>query len=123
MKLHQADTAGLNIFTAYGEDYVAVNHQRYQTSLIVLPGSLVPDWTTASVETLTEDDMARLRGLGCGIVLLGTGRRLRFPATALLKPFAAAGIGLEIMDLQAACRTYNILAAEGRQVAAALVFD
>ena len=61
--------------------------------------------------------------LGTEIVLLGTGKRLRFPAGPLMRPFAPAGIGLEVMDLQAACRTYNILAAEGRHVAAALLFD
>lgn len=55
------------------------------------------------------------------MVLLGTGARLRFPHPRLSAPLARAGIGLEVMDLQAACRTYNILAAEGRRVAAALL--
>ena len=67
--------------------------------------------------------MQVLLGLGSEIILLGTGNRLRFPPGALLRLFAPAGIGLEVMDLQAACRTYNILAAEGRSVAAALLFD
>ena len=68
-------------------------------------------------------DMQKLLELGTEIILLGTGNRLRFPAGPLMRPFAPAGIGLEIMDLKAACRTYNILAAEGRKVAAALLFD
>ena len=123
MKLHQSNIAGLNIFTAYGEGYVAVNHQKYEKNLIVLPESLTEGWTTAKVETLTEADMAPLLTLGTEIVLLGTGGRSRFPASPLLRPFIPAGIGLEVMDLQAACRTYNILAAEGRKVAAALLFD
>lgn len=123
MKLHLADTAGLNIFTAYGADYVTVNNERHETNLIALPRRLIPAWTSATVETLTADDMAVLLGLEMEIVLLGTGGKLRFPSGALLKPFAPAGIGIEIMDLQAACRTYNILAAEGRKVAAALLFD
>ena len=67
--------------------------------------------------------MEKLTGLGTEIILLGTGNRLRFPSGALLRPFAKAGIGLDVMDLPAACRTYNILAAEGRKVAAALLFD
>ena len=67
--------------------------------------------------------MRRLLQLGTEIVLLGTGSRLRFPSGILMRPFAPAGIGLEVMDLGAACRTYNTLAAEGRKVAAALVFD
>ena len=123
MKLHISNTAGLNIFTAYGEDYISVNHQRHEGNMIVLPTEMRPGWTTATPETLTEEDMRQLLELGTEIVLLGTGNRLRFPPGALLRPFAAAGIGLEVMDLQAACRTYNILASEGRKVAAALLFD
>ncbi len=123
MKLHLSNTAGLNMFTAYGPGYVAVNHEKYEENLILLPESIIPAWSTATVETLTEADMQKLLGLGTEIVLLGTGNRLRFPAGSLMRPFAPAGIGLEVMDLQAACRTYNILAAEGRKVAAALLFD
>lgn len=123
VKLHTSNTAGLNLFTAYGEGYVAVNHQKHEKNLIVLPENIIEGWSTACVETLTEADMARLLELGVEVILLGTGSRLRFPAGTLMRPFAPAGIGLEIMDLQAACRTYNILAAEGRKVAAALLFD
>ncbi len=123
MKLHLATPAGLNLFTAYGEGYVSVNQERHEENLILLPDRLISAWTKATVETLQEEDMAQLRALGTEIVLLGTGKRLRFPAGPLMRPFAPAGIGLEVMDLQAACRTYNILAAEGRQVAAALLFD
>ena len=123
MKLHIPNTAGLNLFTAYGDDYIAVNQEKYSTNLILLPESIIPDWTSAKRESLTEADMQRLLELGTEIILLGTGSRLRFPPGALLRPFAAAGIGLDVMDLQAACRTYNILAAEGRKVAAALLFD
>ncbi len=123
MKLHTTNTAGLNLFTAYGDDYAAVNQEKHQKNIILLPDSIVPEWTTATVISLTEADMQILLGLGTEIILLGTGKRLRFPPGELLRPFAQAGIGLDVMDLQAACRTYNILAAEGRKVAAALLFD
>ena len=123
MKLHLANMAGLNVFTAYGDDYVAVNHEKHLKNLIVLPESIIPEWSPATVETLAAEDMQKLLELGTEIILLGTGSRLRFPAGPLMRPFAPAGIGLEIMDLKAACRTYNILAAEGRKVAAALLFD
>ena len=123
MKLHLANMAGLNVFTAYGDDYVAVNHEKHLKNLIVLPESIFPEWSTATVETLASADMQKLLELGTEIILLGTGNRLRFPPGPLMRPFAPAGIGLEIMDLRAACRTYNILAAEGRKVAAALLFD
>ncbi len=111
------------MFTAYGEGYVAVNNEKHEKSLILLSDAVISGWTDANPETLSQTDMAKLLELRTEIVLLGTGRRLRFPAGALLRPFAPAGIGLEVMDMQAACRTYNILAAEGRQVAAALIFD
>lgn len=123
MKLHTSNTAGINLFTAYGDDFVAVNQEKYFANLILLPESIIRNWTAATVGTLTEADMEMLTGLGTEIILLGTGSRLRFPSGALLRPFANAGIGLDVMDLPAACRTYNILAAEGRKVAAALLFD
>lgn len=111
------------MFTAYGIDFVAVNQEKYGENLIVLPESLIPEWSSATPATLTAEDMQVLLGLGTEIILLGTGSRQRFPSGALMRPFAPARIGLEVMDLQAACRTYNILAAEGRKVAAALLFD
>lgn len=123
MKLHLANTAGLNMFIAYGDDYVAVNHEKHLKNLILLPESIIHEWSTATIDTLSASDMQKLLELDTEIILLGTGKRLRFPAGPLMRPFAPAGIGLEIMDLQAACRTYNILAAEGRKVAAALLFD
>lgn len=111
------------MFTAYGEGYVAVNNEKHGKNLILLPESIIHEWSTATPESLSEADVQKLLTLGTEIILLGTGKRLRFPPGALLRPFAPAGIGLEVMDLQAACRTYNILAAEGRKVAAALLFD
>lgn len=127
MKLHLANPAGINLFTAYGDGYVAVNQQRHEGNLLVLPERLVPAWCSARAAELAEADLAKLpEQIGappCEIILLGTGTRLRFPPPAWLKPFARTGIGVEVMDLQAACRTYNILAAEGRKVAAALLFD
>ncbi|MDR1994293.1 Mth938-like domain-containing protein [Azonexus sp.] len=123
MKLHLSNAAGLNLFTAHGDGYVAVNHERHTGNLIVRPESIVTGWTEATAATLSAGDLERLLELQVGIILLGTGSRLRFPPAQWLKPFAQTGIGLEIMDLPAACRTYNILASEGRQVAAALLFD
>ncbi|WP_295005761.1 Mth938-like domain-containing protein [uncultured Dechloromonas sp.] len=123
MKLHTSNTDGLNLFSAYGDDFVTVNQDKYFENLILLPDAVIPAWTSATVATLTEADMEKLLALQTEIILLGTGSRLRFPAGALLRAFAPAGIGLDVMDLKAACRTYNILAAEGRKVAAALLFD
>lgn len=122
MKLHLANAEGANTFTAYGDDYVAVNGARHTANVAVLPGLILPGWTDARFETLTEADFARLAALEPEILLLGTGRTLRFPPPALLQPLMAARIGLEVMDTFATCRTYNILVAEGRKVAAAILF-
>jgi len=122
LKLHLSNISGINLFTGYGEGYVMVNRQRYARNLVVLRERLVTDWQPAGFEQLSPADFSALAELEPEIVLLGTGARLRFPRPELTRPLIDAGIGLEVMDLQAACRTYNILAAEERKVAAALLF-
>ena len=82
---------------------------------------LIADWPIASVTELTADHSAAILDLKPEIVLLGTGRTFTFPDRAKLAPLYGAGLGVEIMDTPAACRTYNILLAEGRNVVAALV--
>jgi uncharacterized protein len=122
VKLHLSNaTGGLNTFTGYGDGYVAVNGIAHRRNIAVLPGQLLPEWTSASFETLSQADFAKLAELQPEILLLGTGSTLRFPPPALLQPLMTARIGLEVMDTQAACRTYNILVAEGRRVAAAIL--
>ncbi len=123
MKLHLTGSGNQNLFTAYGEGYVAVNGRRYSRSLIVLPERLVEDWGATTFDALSAGDMVTLAGLDREVVLLGTGKLLRFPRPELMRPLVQAGVGVEVMDVQAACRTYNILASEGRRVAAALLFD
>ena len=121
MKLHLTQAAGQNIFTAYGEGYVQVNQQRFETSVIVLPTQLISDWEPRTLEQLTEAHFAHLATLQPEIVLLGTGNMLRFPHPRISNPLAQARIGFEVMDTFAAARTYNILMGEGRHVAAALL--
>jgi len=121
VKLHLSNAEGSNTFTGYGDGWIAVNGIRHTTNVAVLPGQLLPDWTQATFDTLTIDDFARLAALAPEILLLGTGPTLRFPPQELLQPLVAAQIGLEVMDTRAACRTYNILVAEGRHVAAAIL--
>ena len=122
MKLHASRASGVNTITAYGEGYVMVNGERRDSSVVVLPDRL-ESWTVKRFDRLTGDDFVFLRDLGAEIVLLGTGPKQRFPHPRLTASLAQAGIGLEVMDVQAACRTYNILVAEERKVAAALLFE
>jgi uncharacterized protein len=98
-----------------------VNGARHAASVIVLPERIEP-WDVAGFAALTEVHFAALATLKPEVVLLGTGSRLRFPPPRLTAALTRAGIGLEVMDVQAACRTYNILADEERHVAAALLF-
>ncbi len=121
MKLHSASATGLNTFTGYGDRYVMVNGERYEKSLVVLPRRIVADWGATTFEALAPEHLEALLGLDCEIVLLGTGAALRFPRRELLQVLTRKGIGVEVMDVHAACRTYNILMAEERKVAAALL--
>ena len=121
MKLQLERSDGLNTFTAYGAGYVSVNGVRHTCNLALLPDRLIPDWTQATCATLTVEDIEWLASLDAEIVLLGTGDRLRFPRPELLQPLVRLQKGLEVMDLPAACRTYNILMGEGRKVAVGLL--
>ena len=121
MKFEREQAAGRNTFTGYGEGYVAVNGARHSSSLVVSSERLVTDWQASSIDALTPRHLAAIVELKPEIVLLGTGSKFAFPEPALLAPLYKAGIGVEIMDTQAACRTYNILLGEGRDVVAAVI--
>ncbi len=123
MKLHASTLTGSNYFTGYGEGYVLVNQERFEGSLVVMPDRIWTEWGAKGFEELSEADFAALVPLERDVVLLGTGSRLRFPPRQLTRPLAAARIGLEVMDIRAACRTYNLLVEEGRKVAAALLLS
>jgi uncharacterized protein len=121
VKIERDQPDGRNSFTGYGDGYVEVNKVRYRESLVVSAERLVTDWPARSVDTLSGDHMAAIVELAPEIVLIGTGARFQFPEAALLATLQKAGIGVEVMDTQAACRTYNILLGEGRNVVAALI--
>jgi len=123
MKLQLSRPAGLgNVISGYGDDHVLVNGERHSASLVITVHAIVP-WNVAHFEALAQAHFEAIAVLAPDLVLLGTGPRLRFPAVALTAPLVQAGIGLEVMDLRAACRTYNVLVAEDRRVAAALLFE
>ena len=120
MKLHLSRLSGLNQITGHGPGHVMVNGVRHEASLIVLPDEVVTDWVDC-FENLDAPHFDALAIRAPEIVLLGSGPRLRFPSPGLYAVLVKARIGVEVMDTAAACRTYNILAAEGRRVAAALL--
>ena len=123
MKLHAASPSNSLFVTARGDGFVTVNGKTLERSLLLLPDRVDETWGPDNFAALTAEHLAVLANLGCDVVLLGTGRRQRFPPAAMMRPLIAARIPLEAMDTAAACRTYNILVSEGRTVAAALIVE
>ena len=122
MKFHLSTAEG-NMFTGHGADYVRLGVVEYRDNVLVTPERIVTGWTPGGFDTLSEADFAALVELKPEVVLLGTGASLRFPHPRLTRALTDAGIGVEVMDTPAACRTFNILAAEGRRVVAAVILD
>ena len=123
MKIDRVAAEGRNVFTAYDDGWVEVSGKRHAANVAVSGERVVAGWTSAGLEALTREQVAALAALRPEIVLIGSGRAFRFPSPALLAPLYEARIGVEVMDTRAACRTYNILLAEGRGVLAALIVD
>src|SRR3989338_6821697 len=121
MKLNLTRPEGNNLITGYGPGWVQINESRHTASLILAPTQVLTPWPGESFEALAAEHFRPAIDLVPEILLLGVGRRLRFPPAACLKLLIEANIGFEVMDTAAACRTYNILMAEGRNVAAALI--
>ncbi len=120
LKMHLDDTPRAHRITAYGAGYVTVDDKRLTRSFIVTADELITDWSPHDMATLDAAALEALVRLGPSIVLLGTGDEQHFPPSSLLAPVLGQGIGVEIMTTAAACRTYNILVAEGRPVAAGI---
>jgi uncharacterized protein len=123
MKFSEFDTDAGPLIEAYGPGRVRIQGQDYQRSLAVTAGQVLSDWGPPGFEALASAHFEALAALAPQVVVLGTGARQRFPDPALYAALLAQGIGVEIMDTGAACRTYNILAGEGRRVVAALIND
>jgi uncharacterized protein len=100
-----------------------VNEQRLVRSFIVSPNALVEDWPVAGVATLAAGDLQPLLDLDPELVLLGSGASQAFPPAATMAACLSRGIGIETMTNDAAARTFNVLASEGRRVVAGFVLD
>jgi uncharacterized protein len=117
----QPDTLQAQSITGYGDNWVSVNNVQHKHSLVISAAGAFQDWSCAHFEDLTEQHFSRLLALAPELVLFGSGAKLRFPKPEWLTALYAQRIGVETMDTQAACRTYNFLAGEGRRVVAALL--
>ena len=122
MKLRQANLGDTKLFTAHGAGHVMVSGERHERSIVVLAQEVRSDWAAADFDTLNETHFAYFLALKPDVLLLGTGAQQRFPHPRLYRALTDACIGVECMNTPAACRTYNILVAEGRKVVAAILF-
>jgi uncharacterized protein len=120
MKLELGLNEGFFDIRGYGRGFIDLPAERITESVIVTPSHIIRDWPPQRFEELREDHMEILLSLTPEIVLLGCGSQTSPRALYWMAHFSAAGIGFEAMDTGAACRSYNLLASEGRKVAAAL---
>ena len=117
----QPDFISVQSISAYGLGWVGVAGEKIVHSLVLGSRGERLDWNCQSFDELGVAHFAQLADLGPELVIFGSGQRLRFPQAAWLRPLIEQGVGVETMDTQAACRTFNFLAAEGRRVVAALL--
>lgn len=122
MKL-QPDRFDVQAISGYGPGWVGVGTERIAHSVILGSRGERIDWGLGSFEELGPSHFTQLADLAPEVVIFGSGDRIRFPRPAFVRALVERGIGLETMDTAAACRTYNILAQEGRHVAVALLLE
>ncbi len=123
MKLQADRIDGQNAIARHGPDGVLVNGVEHRSSVLVPAAGAVAAWPVARFTELSEAHFEAIAALEPELVIFGSGARIRFPHPSLLRPLIARRIGVETMDTAAACRTYNVLLAEGRAVVAALMFE
>jgi uncharacterized protein len=121
MKFTQHNPDGLNLIRRYGPDFITVGSEDIRASCIVGAQTLIRDWPPRDVPSLTVELFAELFELQPEVVVLSTGVQQQFPGAALRAQFATRKIGLEVMEVGAACRTYNVLVSEERRVLAAIL--
>ncbi len=121
MKLHADVQSALNTVTGYGTGWIEINRQRFDGPLLIMPEGPVTAWTVDGFDALQPAQFEVIAGRAPELVLLGSGATQRFLHPRLAIALSSAGIGVDVMTTHAACRTYNILMAEGRKVLAALL--
>jgi uncharacterized protein len=122
MKL-QPDKFDVPAISGYGPGWIAVDGERVEASVVISSRGERLAWNCSRFEDLTAEHFALLATLDAELIIFGSGQRNRFVPPAWLQPLIARQVGLEAMDTAAACRTYNILAGEGRRVVAALLLE
>ena len=119
----QPDDSTAQAITAYGPGWIGVGADKIDHSVIIGSNGLRQAWACARFEDLTAAHFEQLALIDTELVIFGSGQRNRFPPPAWWAPLMARRVGLETMDTAAACRTYNVLSGEGRNVVAALILE
>jgi len=119
----QPDTLSVQSISGYGPDWIGIGNEKISTSVVVGSRGERFNWNCKCFEDLTAEHFAQLAAMHTELIIFGSGNQLRFPQSAWIKPLIDKQTGIETMDTQAACRTYNILAGEGRIVAVALLLE
>ena len=119
MKFTLDNPQGEFVFSNYGSGFLTVNDEQHHSSLIIFPDH-VEAWQVAGIEQLNADDFGIFTQRTPDVVILGTGATQKFPTVALRRELVRRNIQLDIMDTPAACRTYNLLVSEDRNVGAAI---
>jgi uncharacterized protein len=120
MKFTQQRPEGVNLIRRYGADFIALGDDEIRESCVIT-ASTFSSWTPRSVDELTAEHLLPLFDKRPEVVVLSTGVRQVFPRAALRAEFATRKIGLEVMEIGAACRTYNVLVSEERRALAAIL--
>jgi len=121
MKFAQDNQDEGYVITAYGENSVSINGKPFKQSLIITRTKLNEDWDVSAVELLQADHIEQILTFKPELIIIGTGNKLTFPAVEVYSGIIDHGIGVDFMDTRAACRTYNILMSEGRDIVAGLI--
>ncbi len=121
MKFIEPDISNGFLISTYEPGHIRVGGSSYRSSLIVAPNRVLDHWRPESAEHIEPADFTPVLALEPEIVILGTGSSQVFPDPAVYALAINRGVGLEIMDTGAACRTYNVLMSEDRRVVAALI--
>jgi uncharacterized protein len=121
MKLTDEKIGGINLIRSYAAGEVRIGETVLRGSCLVAANQIVSDWRPRTAADLSVDDLQPVLEMKPEVVVIGSGPRQEFPAPEILGAVLSRGIGCEVMDTGAACRTYNILASEGRTVVVALL--
>lgn len=119
----QPDIANVQSISAYAQGWISIGKQKIMRSLVLGSRGERLDWPCDKFEDLDASHFAQLAAFNPELVIFGSGQRLRFPSPAWIQSLTEMQIGIETMDTHAACRTFNVVASEGRHVIAALLIE